>query len=139
VTLISKYVVSIDGNPTPGNYYNDYWVGWAMKSPLLTSLGIFTAACYQAEVQKTVPGHSTLVLSYKVECIRLLNEMLACKETATCNEAITAVVYLIVNDWYWSNWNWVQAHMKGLKEMVRLRGGIDELGMEGFPRKLILL
>jgi hypothetical protein len=99
VTLISKYAMSIDGNPTPGNYFNDYWVGWAMKSPLLAHLGIFTAACYQAEVQKTVPGHSTLVLHYKLKCIRLLNEMLANKKTATCNEAITAVVYLIVNDW----------------------------------------
>jgi hypothetical protein len=29
--------------------------------------------------------------------------------------------------------------MKGLREMVRLRGGIDELGMNGFPRKMILL
>jgi hypothetical protein len=91
--------MSIDGNPPPGNYYNDYWVGWAMKSPLLVYLSIFTAACYQAEVQKTVPGHSALVLRYKLKSINLLNKMIANRKTATCNEAITGVLYLIVNDW----------------------------------------
>lgn len=130
--------MSIDGNPTP-NYYNDYWVPWSVKSPLLSYLGIFTAACYQAEALKASPSQSPVVLRYKCKVISLLNEMLSHKETSTSTEAITGVVYLAVNEWYWSNYDNVQAHMKGLKEMVRLRGGLDKLGMSDFPRKMILL
>ncbi len=110
-----------------------------MKSPLLTYLGIFTAACYQAEAQKAKPGYSQLVLHYKIKSIRILNEMLNKKETAVSNEAITGVLYLVVNEWYWSNFTAVQAHMKGLREMVRLRGGLDQLGTNNFLRNMVLL
>ncbi|KAG4440173.1 hypothetical protein IFR05_004318 [Cadophora sp. M221] len=136
--LITKYVVSIDGHATP-NYYNDYWVPWSVKSPLLAYLGIFTAACYQAEALKISPSQSAVVLRYKCKVISLLNGMLCNKETSTSTEAIAGVVYLAVNEWYWSNYENVQAHMKGLKEMVRLRGGLDQLGMDEFPKRMILL
>ena len=136
--LITRYVVSIDGKPKP-NYYNDYWVPWAVKSPLLAYLGIFTAACYQAEVQKAKPEYSELVLHYKLKSISLLNEMLNKKETATCNETIIGVMFLVTNEWYWSNFNIVQAHMKGMREMVKLRGGLDQLGMRNFLKHMILL
>lgn len=136
--LITKYVVSIDGHATP-NYYNDHWVPWSVKSPLLAYFGIFTAACYQAEALKISPSQSAIVLRYKCKVISLLNEMLSHKGTSTSTEAIAAVLYLAVHEWYWSNYENIQAHMKGLKEMVRLRGGLDNLGMSDFPRRMILL
>ena len=138
LTIITKYVFSIDGNVQP-NYYNDVWVPWATKSPILVSFGIFTAACYQAEAQKKPPGTSALVLGYKLKIISLLNGMLRNKETATSDEAVAAVCYLITNEWYWSNYENVQAHFKGLREMVRLRGGIGDLRMNGFLRKMIIM
>lgn len=76
------------------NYYNDVWVPWCMKSPLLTYLAIFTASCYQSEAQRIPPPQSAVVLGYKLKSIELLNEMLSNKDTATCTEAITAVGYL---------------------------------------------
>jgi hypothetical protein len=110
-----------------------------MKSPLLAYLAIFTASCYQSEAQKIPPSQSAVVLGYKLKSISLLNEMLRNKETSTCSEAITAVTYLVTSEWYWSNYENVQAHMRGLKEMVRLRGGLGDLGMNGFLRKMIIL
>lgn len=70
--------------------------------------------------------------------------MLAKPENATCTEAVTGVIYLLVNEWYWNNYENVKAHMRGLKEMVRLRGGIGELGSDeegrsGWLRKMVLL
>jgi hypothetical protein len=129
-------VVSIDGNPSP-NYYNDYWVQWSIKSPLLAHLAILTSAIYQAEAQKIVPQQSQVVLRYKVKSIELLNEMLSHRHSATSPEAIAAVIYLMVNEWYFCNHDIVQRHMAGLKEMVRMRGGLDDLGMNGFVRKMI--
>lgn len=138
IKVISRYVVSIDGNVKP-NYYNDTWVPWCMKSPLLAYLAIFTASCYQSEAQRIPPPQSAVVLGYKLKTIGLLNEMLRNKETATCTEAITAVGYLVTNEWYWSNYENVKAHLKGLKEMVRLRGGLGELGKNNFQRKMVIL
>jgi hypothetical protein len=137
LNIITKYVVSIDGNPSP-NYYNDHWVQWSVKSPLLAHLGILTAAIYQAEAQKIPPEKSAVALRYKVKSIELLNEMLGDKNTATSSEAIAAVIYLMTNEWYWSNHDVVQRHLKGLKEMIRIRGGLDDLGMSGFLRKMVL-
>jgi hypothetical protein len=65
--------------------------------------------------------------------------MLSGKDTSTCNEAITGVTYLLVNEWCWSNSETVQIHIRGLKEMVRLRGGLDDPGKTGHLRKTILL
>jgi hypothetical protein len=136
--LITKYVVSLDGNPGP-NYYNDHWVPWAVKSPLLAYLGIFTAAVYQAEAQKIPNGKCVIALGYKIKSIKILNEMLSDKSSATCNEAIAGVTYLLTNEWYWNNPDVVQRHMRGLKEMIRLRGGLENLGMGGFMKTLVLL
>jgi len=129
--------MSIDGNVSP-NLYNDYWVPWSVKSPLLANLGILTAAIYQAEAQKIPSGKSPIALHYKVKSIGLLNEMLEDGESATSTEAITAVVSLMVNEWFWLHRDAVKRHMAGLKLMIELRGGLDELGMNGFLRKLVL-
>ncbi|KAE9378250.1 hypothetical protein N431DRAFT_366674 [Stipitochalara longipes BDJ] len=135
--IVSKYAMSIDGNASP-NFYNDYWVPWSVKSPLLAHLGILTAAIWQAEAQKIPSGQSPIALHYKVKSIELLNKMLENRNSATSTEAIAAVVSLLVNEWFWLNRDIVQRHMAGLKVMIRLRGGLDELGTNGFPRKLVL-
>jgi len=135
--LTTKYVVSIDGNPSP-NYYNDQWIPWAIKSPLLAQLGIYTAACYQAEFQRIPAGLSTVALGYKLKSIELLNEMLRSEEHSTCDEAIAAVVYLITNEWYWGINENVHSHLTGLRSMIALRGGL-ETAMNPFLRQMIIL
>jgi Fungal specific transcription factor domain len=129
--------MSIDGNVSP-NFYNDYWVPWSIKSPLLANLSILTAANFQAEAQKIPSGKSTVALHYKVKSIGLLNEMLGNRESAISTEAIAAVVSLLANEWFWLHRAAVKRHLAGLKMMIKLRGGLDELRMNGFPRKLVL-
>lgn len=107
-----------------------------MKSPLLTYFAIFTAACYQSEAQKIPPHQSALVLGYKLKTIGLLNQMLRDPATSTGPEAITAVCYIITSEWYWSNYESVLAHLNGLKEMVRLKGGLGDVGF--FLRGLVI-
>jgi len=130
-------VVSINGNPAP-NYYNPGWVQWSIKSPLLAHLAILTSAIYQAEAQNEPPGQSLITLRYKVKRIELLNGMLVHEESATSPEAIAGVLCLIANEGYWCNRDVMQNHMVGLKEMIRLRGVLDNLGLSAFMRKMIL-
>ncbi|KAH8685837.1 hypothetical protein BGZ60DRAFT_523111 [Tricladium varicosporioides] len=124
--VIVRYPISIDGNPSP-NYYNDHWVPWSMKSPILANIAIHTASCYQAEASKISAAQSPIAIRHKLKSIEILNEILKSNDNqrATCDEAIAAVVYFITNEWYWGSLATVQAHLRGLREMVRLRGGID--------------
>jgi hypothetical protein len=137
IKIITKYVFSIDGNPG-SNHYNDVWIPWAMKSPLLAYLGIFTSACYQAEAQRSSPEKAALALKYKLKALHLLNEILSDPKTATSNEAIGGVLNILITEWYWNNYEVVKHHMKGLAEMVRLRGGLEELGTGCCLREMIL-
>lgn len=102
-------------------------------------MGIFTSACYQAEVQKIPPSKSPIVLKYKVKIISMLNEMLTRQSTAVSVEAVVVVIYMMTNEWCWSNYGSAQAHMQGLKQMVKMRGGIEKFGMGDFVRQMILL
>lgn len=120
----------------------DTWVPWTMKSPLLAQFAIFTASCYQSEIQRIPPQQSAVVLGYKLKAIGMLNELLRSKDTCLSTEAMTAVNYLTTNEWYWSNFENVQAHLKGLKEIVRLRGGLGALSEDKrneFQRIMIIL
>jgi hypothetical protein len=55
------------------------------------------------------------------------------------NEAIAAVAILVSTEWYWSEFDVVEKHLRGLVEMVRLRGGLGELGLHEFLKRLILM
>lgn len=50
-----------------------------------------------------------------------------------------AVMQLILTSWYWSSTEELHAHMTGFKKMIQLRGGCQNLGMEGFTSKIALL
>jgi len=95
-------------------------------------MGIFTSACYQSEILKIPPNKSPIVLGYKLKIINMLNELLSHRHTSTSIEALVVVVYLMTNEWYWCNYEGAQAHMKGLREMVRLKGGLEGIGMNDF-------
>jgi hypothetical protein len=129
--------MSIDGEPSP-NYYNDIWVPWSLKSPVLLQIAIYTAACYRSELQKIPASQSPISLKLKSKSIEILNGLLRDQRHSTCDEAIAAVVYLITNEWYWGTSQNVQAHIRGLQEMVRLRGGIST-EIHPFLKQMIIL
>lgn len=131
-------MVSFDGQTTP-NYYNDQWVPWAVQSPLLAYLGLYVASCYKAEALRIPVSKYTVAIKLKVISISLLNELLRSKDESTSDEAIAGVVHFITSEWYWGTTDNVQAHMRGLREMVRLRGGLKNLGMNGLLMKMVVL
>lgn len=61
-------------------------------------------------------------IALKVQAIHTLNDYLRSPASAT-DEAISAVSQLILNDWYFGETRDMQTHLKGLRELVRLRGG----------------
>jgi hypothetical protein len=45
----------------------------------------------------------------------------------------------VAMEWYWGDFETVEGHLKGLVEMVRLRGGLGMLEMHEFLKKMILM
>lgn len=68
----------------------------------------------------------------------MLNEQLNSPH-ATRDEAIAGVMQLTIDEWYWGEAKDLRAHFSGLRELIRLRGGPANLGMEGILSKQALV
>ncbi|KAK4209202.1 oleate activated transcription factor 3 [Rhypophila decipiens] len=134
VKLISQFKASLDGNPDASNPYIKYHVPYCVQSPLLQHVAIYTAAGLLSQT-----GHieSTVAMAHKGHAIKLLNEHLRSR-SSTSDEGIAGVVQLIVNEWYWGDPNDLRAHLRGLREMIKLRGGFRTLGLHGLISKLAI-
>ncbi|KAM7199505.1 oleate activated transcription factor 3 [Naviculisporaceae sp. PSN 640] len=134
VKLISQFKASLDGNPDASNPYIKYHVPYCVQSPLLQHVAIYTAAGLLSQT-----GHleSTVAMAHKGHAIKLLNEHLRSR-ASTSDEGIAGVVQLIVNEWYWGDTNDLRAHLRGLREMIKLRGGFRTLGLHGLISKLAI-
>ena len=132
VKLISRFKSCLDGNPDSSNPYIRFYVPYCIQTPLLAQVAIYTSACFLNET-----GHldKMVAMAHKGQAIRLLNEHLRSK-ASTSDEAITAVIQLIMDEWYWGETGDLRAHLRGLREMIRLRGGLRNLGMNGMISKL---
>lgn len=96
---------------------------------------MYTAACFLSQT-----GHldERVTMAHKGESIRLLNSRLH-SESSSSDEVIAAVIQLIVNEWCWGETNDLCAHLRGLREMIRLRGGFRNLGLHGLISKLAIM
>lgn len=111
-----------------------YYVPYCLKTPLLAQVAIYTAACFLNQT-----GHldERVTMAHKGQSIRLLNDHLR-SESSSSDEVIAAVIQLIVNEWCWGETNDLRAHLRGLREMIRLRGGFRSLGLHGLISKLAI-
>ncbi|KAL1881449.1 hypothetical protein VTK73DRAFT_3734 [Phialemonium thermophilum] len=134
VKLVCRFKASLDGNPDPSNVYNNIFVPYSLQTPVLAQVAIYTAACFLTETGNLT---ETTTMAHKGQAIRLLNDHLR-SEFPSSDEAIAAVIQLIVNEWYWGDTTDLRAHLRGLHEMVRLRGGFQNLGLEGLISKLAI-
>ncbi|EOO03543.1 hypothetical protein UCRPA7_970 [Phaeoacremonium minimum UCRPA7] len=114
--------------------YIKYYVPFCIQTPLLAQVAIFTSACFLTE---TGYLDNMATMSHKGLAIRMLNEHLRSKSSTT-DVAISAVTQLILDEWYWGEASDLRAHLRGLREMIRLRGGFRNLGMDGIIAKLVI-
>ncbi|TLS28232.1 hypothetical protein PpBr36_01535 [Pyricularia pennisetigena] len=138
VKLASSFRSCIDGNNQDAtNSRIELCMPFCVRTPLLAQVAIYTASCFLVE---TGALDKTVAMAHKGLAIRMLNELLRSTSDSTSDEAIAAVVQMILGEWYWGDSsNDLQAHLRGLREMIRLRGGIHNLGMEGFVGKLVVV
>ncbi|KAL7952108.1 hypothetical protein V8C42DRAFT_26437 [Trichoderma barbatum] len=134
--LLSRFKASIDGNPDPESRFMKHWVPLSIKDPLLLQIVLYTAVCFLKETGR-VP--KMLVWAYKGVVHRMLNEHLSSTRMQTGDAAIMGAAQMVMDSWYWGTTEELRAHMSGLKTMIRMRGGLQDLGMGGFLAKTVLI
>ncbi|KAF4810383.1 hypothetical protein CGCSCA5_v010681 [Colletotrichum siamense] len=145
--VLSRFKASLTGDPDPSNPFIKHYAPFCIQEPLVVQTIMYASACYIHET-----GHlpRTALMASKGRAIHMLNQRIssgrnsaAASNTGTVGEtsgtndaAIASVVQLAAAEWYWGDNNEdVQHHFKGLRDMIRLRGGFDRLGMNGILAK----
>ena len=124
------------GEPAPDNPFMRHWVPYTVQHPLGLQALLYTSACFLKET-----GHvsKTLTMAYKSTVYQMLNTALRNEKTQCEDSTVLTITQLIIDEWLWGATYDLQAHMHGLQMVIRLRGGLQNLGMHGFLAKLVLL
>lgn len=131
---LAPFCAALDGSAESSNAYLKYYVPFCLQAPLLTHTAMYTAACFLNET-----GHldKATAMGYKNQAISMLNEHLW-SDSCSSDETIAAHTQLILNEWYWGAAGDLGAHLRGLREMVRVRGGFRSLGLHGLIAKMAI-
>ncbi|KAK3901686.1 oleate activated transcription factor 3 [Staphylotrichum tortipilum] len=134
IKFMSQFTASLDGNPEASNPYIKHYAPYCLNSQLLAQVATYSAACFLTD-----SGHveRTVAMAHKGHVIKLLNEHIRSQLSAS-DEVIAGVVQLILAEWLWGNTNDLRAHLRGLREMIRFRGGFRMLGLHGLISKLAI-
>ncbi|TDZ38265.1 hypothetical protein CTRI78_v010907 [Colletotrichum trifolii] len=155
--ILSRFKASLNGDPDPNNPFVRHYAPFCLQDPVVVQIVMYASACYLHET-----GHisRTALMMSKGHAIQMLNRRIslgqgptgtgtttgnaehagAVEETScggrTGDAAVAGVIQLAAAEWYWGeNENDIQHHLRGLRNMIRLRGGFERLGMNGILAK----
>ncbi|WDK20761.1 hypothetical protein CGRA01v4_12049 [Colletotrichum graminicola] len=161
VTVLSRFKASVNGDPDPNNPFMRHYSPFCLQDPLVVQIIFYTSGCF---LHETGHVRTTVLRTLKGRAIHMLNESLMSHgadgrrhsngqdtaETALTtmttgssgrsehpsDAAIAGVIQLTVTEWYWGETeDDLRYHLKGLRGMIRLRGGFNQLGMNGLLAK----
>lgn len=78
------------------------------------------------------------LLDLRSKAISSINVTLSNNEDCKSDQTIGAVLCLTILESYLGHHDLFRMHMAGMAKMVRLRGGLDELGLDGLLRRMIV-
>lgn len=113
---------SLDGVSDPDNPFLYDFLPWALSSEILGPVTLLIGAS-SLSVTFNLNTYQKAVL--KGRAIELLNAYL--RRGDINDEVISSVIQLLVNEWYHGEVPDMLIHLKGLREIVRIRGGINNL------------
>ncbi|KAK2600210.1 hypothetical protein QQS21_005084 [Conoideocrella luteorostrata] len=134
--LLSRFKASLDGSPRPNNRFMKHWIPFSIQDRLVLHVMLCASASFLHETGR-LP--KMLLHHHRANAAKLLNQYISSPTLCTSDAAMLAVNQLILTSWYWSSTEELHAHMSGFRKMIELRGGCQNLGMEGFTSKMALL
>ncbi|KAK1755442.1 hypothetical protein QBC47DRAFT_452069 [Echria macrotheca] len=133
--LLHHFKGSFDGVPDSDNPFINNYVPWCIQSPLLAQTSLYISARSLSENQHI---DQTSAMKLKGNAIHTLNSHLQ-SEHWISDEALAGVVQFVSIEWYFGGPEVVQAHLRGLREMLRLRGGFSSVGVGKLVTKVALV
>lgn len=112
-----------------------HWPGQPCQGKMLTRRPAADTCGLSA---KTIVNRDA-ILAARCSAIQNLHAILAQPETCIGDDAVAAVVRLVMSDLCAGETQELGVHMDGIREMTRLRGGLTALGMDGNLAKTALM
>ncbi|KAK7434265.1 hypothetical protein Landi51_13599 [Colletotrichum acutatum] len=157
IAVLSRFKASINGDPSPNNPFIRHYSPFCLQDPLVMQIILYTSACF---LHETGDVRTDVLRICKGQAIAMLNENLtmdSSKSRASNTPALTStdanrsstsvfqkpgdaaiagVIQLTVAEWYWGESDQdLRYHLMGLRDMIRVRGGFNQLGMDGLLAK----
>lgn len=129
---LAPFVAALDGIAESSSLYLKHYVPFVTQSPLLTQAAIYTSASY---LHATGHMDEVMTMGHKTRAIAALNERMWSGAGFT-DETVACFTHLVLNEWYFGPETDLSPHLRGLREMIRLKGGLQTLGMHGLIAKL---
>ncbi|KAI9049171.1 hypothetical protein LZ554_007018 [Drepanopeziza brunnea f. sp. 'monogermtubi'] len=135
---LTHVLIDTPGIAKPGQVFRlrSSWYPFIMKSPItfyaaLALAGtLFYSRCPH-------PATGLTMLGLRQKAISSINSTLSDPDTCKSDETIGAVFCMSLLESMHGDANSYQVHMAGLAKMVRMRGGLGELGLDGLMKKMI--
>ncbi|KAH8878701.1 hypothetical protein GQ53DRAFT_850069 [Thozetella sp. PMI_491] len=116
--------------------YEDQFIPFASQSPLLAPIATYTGACL---LHRSRQVDQRVLLYTNSLAVQTLSKEVASQASSPSDEVISAVILLVSTDLCHDNTEHIRMHLKGVREMLRLRGGISYLGMNGLLSKVVII
>ncbi|KAF8848998.1 hypothetical protein BDZ45DRAFT_248662 [Acephala macrosclerotiorum] len=113
---------SVDGSNTPALFKREI-LPWTIQSPLMPHIAILMSSASQTAEPASQVTKASETFAIKSQVLALINEFLKQDFAVIGGEALRAVIHLVVMEWWWGTTSSLWAHMKGVKQMIKLRGG----------------
>lgn len=122
-------LVSIDGESQPQVFLANV-LPWQLQSSVFPNVGLLMASVTQSLDQGVELDQNPETFAMKARALSCVNQYLDMTMNLKCHlsevmaEAIKVVVNLVVMEWFWGSDESMRAHVRGIREMIRLGGGL---------------
>ncbi|KAK0631145.1 hypothetical protein B0T17DRAFT_599198 [Bombardia bombarda] len=123
---VAPNLVSIEGDYTPVLFRRDM-LPWMLQSQLFPNIAILMASVVQILDRGGEADHSSEPLAIKVRVLSMINHALG-RRDYDLSDVLRCIVNLVIIEWFWGSDDSMWAHLRGLKDLVNTRGGLQKLG-----------
>ncbi|CZT50225.1 uncharacterized protein RSE6_11170 [Rhynchosporium secalis] len=113
------------------------WFPLVMTSGATFYAALSLAGCI-LHTRRNIALDTPALLDIRSKAISSINTTLSNDEDCKTDQTIGAVLCLCILESFLNHPDLFQMHMSGLARMVRLRGGLDGLGLDGLLRRMIV-
>ncbi|KAK0738939.1 hypothetical protein B0T18DRAFT_492785 [Schizothecium vesticola] len=136
IEYVAPSIVSIDGVGLPPAF-RAVMLPWILQSPLFPHIAVLMSSVTQALDLGRQPNETVEPLVLKSRVLTIINKALSTGHDLS--DLLRCAINLVVIEWYWGDDDSMWTHMRGIRDLVRSRGGFEALNDPMFVVVVILM